>query len=317
VIAALLATLSSAIWGTSDFIGGLAARRLPPVAVVGWAQVAGLIAVLSAARLTGGFGGPTGWIGWSVLAGLIGATGLVVFYTALSLGTMGVVSPIAALGAVIPVIGGLLHGDSPSGLQFAGMALGLAGAVTASGPELRGSGGPAPSVAGPSVAGPSVAGLSVAGPASVGPRSAGQSSGGQSAGGRSVVLAAMAGVCFGVALFGIQRGAQTSPLLTMVGMRVSGVSVFIVIALVTRSTGGVKIRNLPLLAVIGVSDVGANLLFAAASTQGMNSTVAVLGSLYPVATVLLGAMLLKERMLPVQRAGVALALAGVVLLALA
>ena len=312
MIAALLATLSSAIWGTSDFIGGLAARRLPPVAVVGWAQVAGLIAVLSAARLTGGFGGPTGWIGWSVLAGLIGATGLVVFYTALSLGTMGVVSPIAALGAVIPVIGGLLHGDSPSGLQFAGMALGLAGAVTASGPELRGSGGPAPSVAGLSVAG-----LSVAGPASVGPRSAGQSSGGQSAGGRSVVLAAMAGVCFGVALFGIQRGAQTSPLLTMVGMRVSGVSVFIVIALVTRSTGGVKIRNLPLLAVIGVSDVGANLLFAAASTQGMNSTVAVLGSLYPVATVLLGAMLLKERMLPVQRAGVALALAGVVLLALA
>ena len=278
MIPALLAALSSAIWGSSDFLGGLAARRLPAIAVVGWAQLAGLLTVLSLALLTGGFGGPTGWIAWSVVAGLVGAIGLVVFYTALSMGTMGVVSPIAALGAVVPVVGGLLNGDSPSWPQFVGMGLGLTGAVTASGPELRGS---------------------------------------RQVGARAVALAALAGLCFGVALLGIQRGAQSSPLLTMVGMRLAGVTFFGVAALTLRSVGGVRPVDLPRLAVIGIGDVGANLLFAVASTKGLTSTVAVLGALYPVATVLLAAVFLKERMKPVQRVGVSFALAGIVLLALA
>jgi drug/metabolite transporter (DMT)-like permease len=275
---ALLAALSSAIWGSSDFLGGLAARRLPAVAVVGWAQSAGLLTLLTVAVLTGGFGGPTGWIGWALLAGLSGAAGLVVFYTALALGTMGVVSPIAALGAIVPVIGGLLSGESPSVAQFAGMALGLTGAVLASGPELRG---------------PSAAGA------------------------RAVALAALAGLFFGVALLGIQRGAQTDPLMTILGMRVAGVSVFAIAAVSLHSTGRIRVTDLPQLALIGIADVSANLLFAVASTRGLTSIIAVLGALYPVATVLLGAIFLKERMQVVQRAGVTLALGGVVLLALA
>jgi drug/metabolite transporter (DMT)-like permease len=278
VIAGLLAALSSLIWGSSDFLGGLAARRLPAVAVVACSQSAGLVMMLTVALLTGGFGGPTGWIGWALMAGLSGAAGLVVFYTALALGTMGVVSPIAALGAIVPVIGGLVSGDSPSALQFVGMALGLVGAVLASGPELRGS---------------------------------------SSARGRSVGLAALAGLLFGVALLGIQRGAQTDPLMTILGMRVAGVSVFAVTAIALRTTGGVRGPDLPLLALIGMGDVGANLLFAVASTRGLTSVVAVLGALYPVATVLLGTIFLNERMRVVQRAGVTLALGGVVLLALA
>jgi drug/metabolite transporter (DMT)-like permease len=290
---ALLAALSSAIWGTSDFLGGLAARRLPAVAVVGSAQSAGLLTLLTVTVVTGGFGGPTGWIGWALMAGLAGAAGLVVFYTALALGTMGVVSPIAALGAIVPVVGGLLNGESPSALQFAGMGMGLAGAVLASGPELRGSSAGSGSGSG-----------SGGGP-------------GSGSGARSVGLAALAGLLFGVALLGIQRGAQTDPLLTILGMRIAGVSVFAVTAIALRSTGGVRRSDLPRLALIGVGDVGANLLFAVASTRGLTSIVAVLGALYPVATVLLGAIFLSERMLAVQRAGITLALGGVVLLALA
>jgi drug/metabolite transporter (DMT)-like permease len=275
--AALLAALSSAIWGTSDFLGGLTARRLPAIAVVGWAQSAGLIALLCATALTGGTG-DYGWIAWSVLAGLAGAVGLVAFYTALSVGTMGVVSPIAGLGAIVPVTGGLLTGDSPSAGQYAGMALGLIGAITASGPELRGS---------------------------------------QPVAGRSIGLAGLAGLCFGLALFAIQRGAQHDPLLTLVGMRATGVSCFVVAAIVLRSTGGIRPPDLPRLALIGIAEVGANLLFAVASTRGLASIVAVLGALYPVATVLLGSLILGERMQPLQRLGVTLALAGIVLLAVA
>jgi drug/metabolite transporter (DMT)-like permease len=105
--------------------------------------------------------------------------------------------------------------------------------------------------------------------------------------------------------------------MTTVGMRLTSVAIFVVVALAVRSTGGVTRRDLPFLAVIGVMDVSANLLFGLASTRGMGSVVAVLGALYPVVTVLLGAVLLKERLVRVQQAGVLLALGGVALLAAA
>src|SRR5689334_18630904 len=98
-------------------MGGVVARRLPPVAVVAWSQVSGLVATSVAALLLGAYHAPTGWIAWSVLAGFGGAAGLAAFYTALATGTMGVVSPLAALGVVVPVAGGLAAGDQPGPLQ--------------------------------------------------------------------------------------------------------------------------------------------------------------------------------------------------------
>lgn len=277
-MAALLALLSSALWGSADFLGGVASRRLPAVAVVAWSQAVGLCLVAVAAVVTGELGAPTGWVGWSMLAGISGAAGLVAFYTALSTGTMGVVSPLAALGVVVPVAGGLAAGDRPHQLQVLGMVLGAGGAIAAGGPELSG-------------------------------RSL------RSAEARSVLLALTAGLCFGVALLAIQRGAESSPLMTMVGMRLTSVLVFAATALAVRSVGGVRPRHLPVIVAIGVMDVSANLVFALASTRGMDSVVAVLGALYPVVTVVLGALVLRERILPVQRIGVVVALGGVALLA--
>ena len=279
-MAALLALLSSALWGSADFLGGVVARRLPPVAVVGWSQTAGLCAVTAAAAASGELGAPGGWLGWSVLAGAAGASGLVAFYTALSTGTMGVVSPLAALGVVVPVAGGLAAGDQPRALQVLGMVLGGVGAIAAGGPEISG-------------------------------RTL------RSAEARSVLLAVTAGFCFGVALLAIQRGADSSPLMTMVGMRLTSVLVFVAIGLAVGSAGGVRPRDLPVIAALGVMDVTANLVFALASTRGMDSVVAVLGALYPVVTVLLGLVVLKERLAPVQRVGVVVALGGVALLAAA
>jgi len=279
-VGAVLALLSSVVWGTADYLGGVASRRLPPVAVVGWSQAVALIAVTATAVVTGEIHAPTGWIWWSVLAGACGAAGLAAFYTALAHGTMGVVSPLAALGVAVPVLGGLATGDRPSALQVVGMLLGFVGAVAAGGPELSGKAL-------------------------------------RSAEGRSVLLAVAAGFFFGVALLGIQRAAESSALMTTVGMRLTSVTIFLVVALAVRSTGGVTARDLPFLGLVGVMDVGANLLFGLASTRGLHSVVAVLGAVYPVVTVLLGAVLLKERLARVQQAGVVLALGGVALLAAA
>jgi drug/metabolite transporter (DMT)-like permease len=273
-MSAVFALLSSVLWGAADFGGGLVSRRLPAVAVVGWAQAAGLVGLGALALATSAWAGPIGWIGWAVTAGAVGALALIAFYVALASGTMGVVSPIAALGALVPVLAGILSGDLPSRLQAAGMVLALIGAVGASGPEL---------------------------------------SGGASR--RSVLLAALAGLGFGVALLGIARGSELNTTMTMVGMRATSVAGFAAAALLTRTAGGIRPRDLPLLAAIGLADAGANLTYGLATRGELLAVVAVLGALYPVSTVLLARYLLHERMLPVQRAGVVAALAGVALLA--
>src|SRR5438094_10267372 len=77
---------------------------------------------------------------------------------------------------------------------------------------------------------------------------------------------------------------------------------------------GAKRTDLPVLASIGVLDTGGNVFFAAASAKGLVSVVSVLASLYPVATVLLARAVLKERVHRSQELGIALALAGIVLI---
>ena len=275
-MAVLLALLSSALWGSADFLGGLMSRRIAAVAVVGASQTAGLAAATIAALVTGGFSAPHGWIVPSMLAAVSGASGLLVFYVALASGTMGVVSPIAALGAVVPVVGGLLAGEQPSALASAGIVLALIGAVAASGPELQGS-----------------------------------------AGARPVVLAVLAGLGFGLAMLFIARGAETDAVMTLWGMRLTSVTCFVVAALVTRNLGGLRPADALPLAVVGIGDVSANLLFALSSTLGFVSVTSVLASLYPVATVLLARGILHERLLRIQYVGVVAALAGVALVSIA
>jgi drug/metabolite transporter (DMT)-like permease len=133
--------------------------------------------------------------------------------------------------------------------------------------------------------------------------------------GRSVVLAAIAGIGFGMALLGINLGAQVNPVMTLVGMRSASVGGFLLLALARRRGHPLSARDLPVVATVGVGDVVANLTFAVATTLGMISIVAVLGTLYPVVTVLLGRIVLGERLVTVQKVGVGVAMGGVALLA--
>jgi drug/metabolite transporter (DMT)-like permease len=82
--------------------------------------------------------------------------------------------------------------------------------------------------------------------------------------------------------------------------------------LVTRQALPGRVHLLPL-AAIGLLDTGGNVFFAAASAHGIVSVVSVLASLYPVATVVLARLVLRERVQRSQELGVVLALAGVVL----
>lgn len=275
MIGPLLALGSALTWGVADFSGGMLSRRLPSAAVVGVSQACSLVALLA---LLPFMPAPTssGWIGWAIVAGLAGSGALVCFYRALAFGTVGVVSPISALAVSIPVIAGFAAGEQPRTLQVAGIVAAITGAVLASGPELRGE---------------------------------------QHVKQQAIWYALAAAVGFGITMLAIARGSASSPMFTMVGMRSASVAAFGIAAIVLRSVGGVRPRDLPKLALLGLGDVTANALLGFATTMGLLSITAVLSALYPVVTVGLAAVILHERMKPVQIAGVVLAFVGVGLIA--
>lgn len=112
-------------------------------------------------------------------------------------------------------------------------------------------------------------------------------------------------------------GSRSSPLWVIAGARMSSLAILSTIALVSRSALRWPGRRIGAVALVGIGDTGANLLFAYAATTGNLAVVGVLGSLYPVATVVLARWLLGERLSGGQNAGVVLALTGVGLLAAA
>lgn len=279
-MAILLALASSACWGTSDFFGGLFTRRIHPIKTVVISQTGGLIATLIAMLVLAARGSAhvsAAGFGWGALSGAVGCIGLITFYAALSTGTMGVVSPIAALGALVPVVLGVLGGDRITTLLGVGMVLALIGVVLASGPELSGDVSRLP-----------------------------------------VILAGIAAVCFGASLYCLHHASQDGVVPGLLAMRLASVLLGGIVWAFMRSRmprGEVRGRDLVPLMVVGCGDLGANALFAAASTLGMVSLVSILGSLYPVATILLARGVLHERLMRVQWVGVVLALAGVAFVA--
>jgi drug/metabolite transporter (DMT)-like permease len=96
--------------------------------------------------------------------------------------------------------------------------------------------------------------------------------------------------------------------------RMTSASVILAVVAVRRPSLAVQPVQMSLLALIGIGDMLGNLLFAAASTSGLVSITSVLASLYPIVTVLLARLILKERVARSQEAGIVLTLAGVALI---
>lgn len=137
-MAALLSILSSLMWGSADFLGGLTSRRIPALAVYGLSQVVGFILLVVAATVTGGWAVEPGYWPWAIGASVLGMIGMVAFYSALSIGPMGIVSPLVSLSVIVPVAFGLIRGEAPGSLQVLGIIAAVGGILLASGPELSG-----------------------------------------------------------------------------------------------------------------------------------------------------------------------------------
>ena len=128
----LLALGASLTWGFADFGAGVGARRLPVPVVLAVSQAAGLALVAVVVAASGRPVPSAAQLAWGAGAGVMGVLGLAAFYRALAVGTMGIVGPITATAAAVPVAYGLARGERPSALQGVGVALAFLGVVGAS-----------------------------------------------------------------------------------------------------------------------------------------------------------------------------------------
>jgi drug/metabolite transporter (DMT)-like permease len=268
-------------------------------------------------------------VAWGVVAGVGSGLALVLFYRGLAEGTMSVVAPVSACGAIVPVAAALFTGNQPGFLAGVGVLAAITGVVLVSRPRAQARGGnPASQGTGDVLQRRGSSGRSKGLPRPGHPERPGPPGRGRS--GR--VLAMALGAALGFGLFYVfvdagtagaasagvtgTGGSQSSPLWVIAGARASSLLVLSMIALVgRRSALRWPGRRIGSVALVGVGDTGANLLFAYAATSGNLAVVGVLGSLYPIATVVLARWLLGERLSGGQNAGVVLALTGVGLLA--
>src|SRR6478609_5239413 len=274
-MSAALALLASLLWGVADYGGGAITRRMPALTVVVLSQAAA-----AAVLATGGWPGASPALWYAVAAGVIGPFALLAFYRALALGPMGVVSPLATVGVLVPIGVGLFLGERPGAVQGLGIAVAVAGVALAGGPQR----------------------------------------GGAAVQRKVLLLTLGAAFAFGAVLALVAHAsAGGALLLTLCVQRLTNAAIGagMLAAAARRQPLGLSAgaRSLPALTAVGVADVAANGLYAAASHLGSVAVAAVLASLYPVVTALMARGLLKERLLRVQVVGAGLAVAGTLILA--
>jgi len=277
---AILLSLGACLgWGIADFIGGVKSRRIKPLAVMLIANPFGILIIAVIVLVQGTPFPANNSMIWAALSGFAGVFALYLLYQALAIGPMSIVAPISGTGVILPVLFGLLQGDTLSMLQGAGILAAVIGTIFASREKRR---------QGNSV--PVVRGLNYA-------------------------LASAIGVGFYFIFMDI--ASDTDPYWASLVMRVSyGLLLVPILFLSRTSIKGVRAHILPI-GVMGIIDAFAGFSFALASTKGMLSVVSVISALYPGITVLLSSIFLKERLQSIQVVGVALALIGIVLLSAA
>lgn len=273
-MSSVVALLASLFWGTSDYLGGAATRRLGSVRVMLVSQMATLPALLIAYLITQSWDAPLAVTGWAVGAGLSTVLGLSAFYNGLAQGQMGVVAPVAASGVVVPVIVGVASGEKPSAGAFFGIALVVLGVIACAGPSRSREPGQHLTV-------------------------------------RPILYALVAALGFGTVFVCLAHGSRESLPATLLQMRVTSV---LLLFLFARRTGQLTtLREAYQWPIVGLGylDISANACFAFAGEHGDISIVAVLASLYPAVTMLLARKFDQERLDAVRRIGVALAVVGV------
>jgi drug/metabolite transporter (DMT)-like permease len=287
-----LGLASAAIWGTSDFVGGIVARRLPSSAVVTLSHSLSLVLLVSLALMHASAWPDTRSAVYGALAGVACGTGVMVLYKALALGGMGLTAAVSGvLAAVLPVLWAFSTEGLPRIPQLAGIVL----AGVAIWMIARAPGSPSSK--------------------------------------QAILLGAAAGASFGFLFILLKLAGRGGVLWPLAWSRLASATLAAIVTWIGARRIGTPVSAkvdakldarpkllwpgwavLGLIAIAGIFDASGNTFYTIATRLGRLDIAAVLSSLYPASTILLAAVLLKERTTRSQAAGMALALVAVVLI---
>lgn len=320
MLTAVLGLVGAFVYGSADFLGGIAARRISAIRVTAIAALSGLVLLLIALPFVGGEWSAAA-VGWGALSGVTGAIAISLLYACLAIGPMSILSPLTALvSAVVPMTWGLLGGEQFGPIGYVGLCLALVAVVLVGFVPEKGA------------VRPSL---------------------------RGILMAVGSGAMIGAFLIIIDQTPDSSGLVPLVMNRgVNGVIMLAVVGLLalrsrarSRMTVSVAagsapathpahpappahqdallqpadrptiasgwLPGLPFALACGVLDTAANILMLFGLRIGDLAAFSVLIALYPAGTIVLAAAVLRERIAPIQWVGLALAVTAAGMLAVA
>lgn len=274
----ILFSLASALfWGTGDFAGGLVSRKVNAIRTTLYVQAGGFLPVILIALFTKQLNMHfTDWL-WCGAAGVIGSLGFLALYRALAGGQMSIAAPIAAVtSAGVPAIVGTLRDGIPPALTVTGFLFALIAIWLIS------------------QSGQHTTAVKL----------------------KDMLLPFLAGLGFGVYFIFIAQGGQTSLLAPLVAVRAAGGLTLFIVAAFNKELHLPSRPILPMVILNVSADVLGSLFYVLAVQSGRMDIAAVLGSLYSGATVLLAWLFLHEKIIGIQRLGIAIAMLAIVLITL-
>lgn len=299
MLTVVVGLVSAVVFGTADFFGGLASKRLGSLLATPVAAVSGLVLYLVVECFVGGRLSAEA-IGWGAVSGVFGAVAIGLLYACLAIGPMSILSPLTAVvSAIVPLVWALVGGETVGWIGWVGLGLGLVAIVFVAFVREREAARLTP---------------------------------------RALLMALGSGVSIGAFLIVIDLAPDDSGLWPMIMNRSTNAAVMLLVlagvATVRRAssrsaraaTAGVPVavrsgsdwrRGLWLATVCGLIDATANAGLLLGVRIGDLSVMAVLTALYPIGTIVLARLVLKERIAPLQVLGLILAITASVLLALA
>ena len=276
-MAALLALLAAAAYGTGDFLGGVASRRASAVSVLVTGHAVGLLLIAAAAALVRAGAVGAGDLAWGGAAGVAGGVGVLLLYRGLAVGPMSIVAPVTGVCAAgLPVVVGTLLGERAAWTQYAGVVIAVGAIALAAGAGVGGLGTRLPLA--------------------------------------TLALAVTSGVAFAGFYVTLSRTSTASGLWPLVASRAVSAGIFAVVGAVSGRP--LRARGPALRPTLGaaVVDTAANVFYLLAVRRGLLSLVAVVTSLYPAMTVLLAGRVTGERLRRSEVVGLGLAGLAVVLI---
>ena len=279
-MAILLSLAAAFTYGAGDFVGGLMSKRNDVLRVVFLSQQFGWIPLLLAVPFINEGPPDRDTLLWGAAAGIAGVTGVVLLYRGLAIGRMSVVAPITAIeAAALPVLFGLATGERPGAASLVGVAV----AIVAVGLISRAEEVP--------------------------------TEGGDVLGQKGIAEALGAGFAFAAFFILLDGVGDDSGLWPIIAVRVVSFALLAGAVLGTRTSLKPQPGSWGGIALAGMLDVAANILYLLATREGLLLLVAVITSLYPAMTVLLARVVLRERLIRHQVFGLGLAAIGITLIA--